>query len=181
MTDLPAGGDIAQEEDRALFKTYGGPIAVSLVPQVHRTLTGDVLVRGYFDATTEIFLLIAGRRAREAKALEARLKGLHEGANGAAVRAGKPLPSVNQIRLPLQVKGTWRQKFWREEDGSDVRTHQLVAARWAYKDRTGALVQFGMAPAVVRTPQRRAKSYILQTREIDAVPVTFHREKADGA
>lgn len=159
-----------EQEDRALFKTYGGPIAVELVPQVNHTSASDFLVRGFFNSDTEISVLFPGRRAKDARALESHLRWLDNRVRHAAAKAQSSVPPIDRIRMSVQIKGSWRQNFWRNADGEETGVYQLVAARWAYTDRAGELAQFGEAPAFDTTTRARPKSHILGMREIDAVP-----------
>ena len=53
-----------EEEDRALFTTYGGPIEVEIVPAFQRPSPALFLAKGFFEKNTEIIVLFSGRRAR---------------------------------------------------------------------------------------------------------------------
>lgn len=170
QTRQPGGGVSPEQEDRALFRTYGGPIEIELVPKTSRTTSGDFLVQAFFDHTREISVIFPGRRAREIGPLEAHLRWIDSRARRAAVAARRPSPNPELIRLPVKIKGAWRQQFWRDAEDNENGIYQLVAARWAFTDQTGTLVQFGEAPAYDMTTRQRPKSYILTRREIDAVP-----------
>lgn len=168
--DRPAEEMSPEQEDRSLFKTYGGPIEVDLVPRTTRTSAGDYLVRAYFRKATEITVLFPGRRAREIGPLDTHLRWLDSRARRAAVAAQRPSPNPDLIRLAVQIKGAWRQQFWRDEEGNETGTYQLVAARWAFNNQMGELCQFGEAPAFDVKARARPRSYILSAREIDALP-----------
>lgn len=178
MTDLQHKTNTAspEQEDRALFKTYGGPIAVDLIPQVFRGSAGDVLIRGIFNSDVEIDVVFPGRRAGETGPLMAQLKAVDSQMRLAAAGANRPAPPIDSIRIPVQIKGSWRHEFRQDADGKDIRSYQLVAARWAFADKTGELVQFGEAPAVMPQAKTRQKSYILNAREFDAVQQSFQQE-----
>lgn len=164
------------EEDRNLFKTYGGPIAVDLTPQIHRNPNGDVLVRGFFKQSVEIVVVFSGRRVAEVGALQAQLKAVDSQLRRAAVAAQRPEPMINRIRMPVQIKGSWRHSYTQDADGKETREYQLIAARWAFADSNGQLAQFGVAPVASPTASLRKKSYILNMREFDAVPQTNRQE-----
>ncbi|MCV3271772.1 hypothetical protein [Roseobacter sinensis] len=170
QTQASGRGQSPEQEDRALFRTYGGPIEVELVPRLSRTADGDVIISGFFKRSTEISVLFPGRRAREIGPLDAHLRWIDSQARRAAVAARRPSPNPDLIRLPVKIKGAWRQRFWRDADDNETGIYQLVAARWAFTDQTGTLVQFGEAPAYDVSARQRPKSYILTAREIDAVP-----------
>jgi len=161
---------MAEAEDRALFKTYGGPIEVDMVPLVSRPNKTLFLAKAFFEGTREIVVVISGRRAQEAKTLESYLKLFESSAQKTAAARGAPPPHPNAIKLPVQIKGSWEVKLQSQNGGEDVKVVQLIAARWAFTDNKGTLHQFGESPAFDSTTRRRKKSYILQSREIDAVP-----------
>lgn len=163
-------GGTPEAEDRALFKTYGGPIEVEMVPLVSRPNKNLFLVKAYFEKTRDIVVVISGRRAQEAKTLEAYLKQVESAALQHAAARRVPAPDPNSIKLPVKIKGSWEVKLQSRVDGEEVKVVQLIAARWAFTDRSGTLHQFGESPAFDSTTRRRKKSYILQSREIDAVP-----------
>ncbi|MEP2640354.1 hypothetical protein [Roseobacter sp.] len=167
MTDIPLSrvDKSPEREDRDLFRTYGGPIEVALVPRMHHTDTGDFVARGFFGDDCEITVLFPGRRASEIGPLEAYLRWLDGRARRAAVAAQRPSPNPDLIRLALQIKGAWRVVPAEHSDTPEA--HQLIAARWAFKDQSGALVQFGEAPAYDMLHRKRPKSYILSIRETD--------------
>jgi hypothetical protein len=165
-----------EQEDRKLFKTYGGPIAVDMIPHVFRGSAGDVLIRGFFNKDVEIDVVFPGRRAAETGPLLAQLKAVDSQMRMKAAGAGRPAPPVTSIRMPVQIKGSWRHEFRQDAEGKDIRSYQLVAARWAYADKSGQLAQFGDAPAVLPQARTRKKSYILNAREFDAVQQSFQQE-----
>lgn len=169
-SDSNATSVSAEEEDRALFKTYGGPIEVEMVPRLSRPNRHLFLAKAFFEGTREIVVVISGRRAQETKTLETYLKKIESSALQRAVARRAPPPETDKIRLPLQIKGSWEIKLQSEPDSEDIKILQLIAARWAFTDSGGQLHQFGESPAFDSTTRRRNKSYILQSREIDALP-----------
>ncbi|WP_299673746.1 hypothetical protein [uncultured Roseobacter sp.] len=175
----PASALSPEQEDRGLFRTYGGPIEVELVPRLSRDAAGDVVIHAFFKGVREISVMFPGRRAREIGPLHQHLRWLDSRARRAAVAARRPSPSPDLVRLSVQVKGAWRQQSRRDDDDIENGIYQLVAARWAFTDQTGTLVQFGEAPAYDMTARQRPKSYILTTREIDAVQRSRRTENAD--
>ncbi|MBW4709295.1 hypothetical protein KX928_16000 [Roseobacter sp. YSTF-M11] len=169
----------AEQEDRALFKTYGGPIAIELVPRMNRVRADTLLIRGFFDNNTEITAVFSGRRARETGPLEAQLQWLDNQARHAAVAARRPVPAADMIRLQVQIKGCWRHDFRRDDEGNETRSYQLVVARWAFTNPRGELQQFGEPPSFDTRTRKRPKSYILGMREIDAVPQASRHFRSD--
>ncbi|OIQ37547.1 MAG: hypothetical protein BM558_12830 [Roseobacter sp. MedPE-SW] len=133
-------------EDQGLFKKDLGQFAVSLVPHIKRSSRGDLVVRGYLNDKREIFVIFAGRRAKDAVAVESRLKAMFVRANQAAVKAGSPPPEVNQIRLAIRVEGSWRSRFQRHVSGWDHKSFQLLASRWAFSDADGMTNLGGRPP-----------------------------------
>jgi hypothetical protein len=171
-----ANGQTPEQEDRDLFKTYGGPIAVDLVPQVFRGGQGDVLIRGFFNGSVHIDVVFSGRRAADVGPLMGQLKAVDSHARLSAAAAKRPEPQIDHIRLPVQIKGSWRHSFVTDKEGQDTRSYQLIAARWAFADASGQLAQYGEAPACAPQTKERRKSYILNAREFDAVPHSFRQE-----
>lgn len=162
-------GGTPEQEDRALFKTYGGPIEVEMVPSFQRPDKHLFMVKAFFQKEIEIIAIFSGRRALETDQLKRTLSSLESlAAQRAAARKMQP-PPTDMIRLPVQIKGSWQQKFYSDDEGQDVKVYQLLVARWAFNDLLGQPHQFGEAPAYDIPTRKRAKSRILQRREIDAV------------
>jgi hypothetical protein len=135
-----------QSEDRGLFKRDVGQFGVTLVPHIKRSSRGDLVVRGYLNDKQEIFVVFAGRRAKNAAAIEARIKAMFARAKQAAAKAGTRPPEINDIRLPIRVEGAWRSRFQRDISGWDHRSYQLLAARWAFSDADGVTNLGGRPP-----------------------------------
>ncbi len=163
-------GATPEEEDRALFKTYGGPIEIDMTPGFQRPNKFLFLAKAYFEKDTEIVAVVSGRRAGETGLLVQTLSAMESAANQKAVARRAAPPKVDDIRLPVQIKGSWQYHVYSDANGDDVRVFQLVVARWGFKDIRGRLHQFGEAPAFDTSARRKNASYILQRREIDAVP-----------
>ncbi|MEP4037009.1 hypothetical protein [Pseudophaeobacter sp.] len=135
-----------QSEDTGLFKKDLGQFRVSLVPHIKRSSRGDLVVRGYLNDKQEIFVVFAGRRAKDALAVETRVNSMFAQATQAAVRSGSRPPEVNQIRLGVHVEGAWRSRFQRDVSGWDHRSYQLLASRWAFADAEGMTNLGGRPP-----------------------------------
>ncbi|WP_083098558.1 hypothetical protein [Pseudophaeobacter leonis] len=100
-----------KSEDTGLFKKDLGQFAVALVPHMKRSSRGDLVIRGYLNGTSEIYVIFAGRRAKEAAPIENLLNAKFKRAVEEALKARRAPPEVSQIRLPLNVEGAWRSRF----------------------------------------------------------------------
>ncbi len=158
-----------EQEDRALFKTYGGPIEVEIVPAFQRPNPKLFLAKAFFEGGREIITVFSGRRAAETEALRRTLTAMESMATQRAAARRSAPPKTEEIRLPVQIKGSWQHRFFNDDDGEGVKIFQLIGARWTFADLRGQALQFGEAPAFDLKMRRRNKSYILQKREIDAV------------
>ncbi len=134
-------------EDMGLYKKGTGEFAVELVPEVSRNSRQDVVVKGFMNKGVEISVVFPGRRAREAVAVERRLKALLLRANRKAAAAELPEPNRDRIRLPIRIEGAWRPRFTRDASGWDRKSFQLLAARWAFVDHDG-MTNLGGNPPV---------------------------------
>ncbi len=135
-----------QSEDRGLFKKDVGQFRISLVPHFKRSSRGDLVVRGYLNDKQEVFVVFAGRRAKNALAVEKRLQTLLSHATQSAAKVGAQSPDINAIRLPVHVEGAWRSRFQRDVSGWDHRSYQLLASRWAFSDADGVTNLGGRPP-----------------------------------
>ena len=176
-TDKHSNAVSDEDEDRALFQTYGGPIAIDLLPQMFQTDCNDLTIRGLTSTAAEVLVVISGRRVKDTGPLIAQLKHVEASVRKSAAAIGRAAPDIERMRLPVQIKGAWRQTFSRDQTGAETRSYQLLVARWAFTDSSGNLMQYGEAPAIMPRARTRAKSYILSTREIDARPQSL---KHDG-
>ena len=95
-----------RSEDQGLFKKDLGQFRVSLVPHIKRSSRGDLVVRGYLNDRREVFVIFAGRRAKEALAVESQIKSMFARAKQAAAKAGRTPPDVNANRLHVHVEGS---------------------------------------------------------------------------
>lgn len=133
-------------EDLGLFKKELGQFWVALVPHIKRSSRGDLVIRGYLNGTSEVFVIFAGRRTKQALPIEARLKALFAKATSAAVKSNSAAPLVNRIRLPVHIEGAWRPRFQADDSGWDQRSFQLLASRWAFADVEGITNLGGQPP-----------------------------------
>ncbi|GGX50584.1 hypothetical protein GCM10007385_18860 [Tateyamaria omphalii] len=141
-------------EDNGLFRSPVRRITVGLVPQIHRNNRQDLVVRGFVRDGTAIQVLFAGRRAKQAKGLEARLRSMLFQARSKT--AGWRDEGIDTIQLPMRVEGVWRSRFARDAWGCETRYFQLIAARWAMFDDAGVAHLFGEAPVHLE-PARQAR------------------------
>ncbi|WP_298839130.1 hypothetical protein [uncultured Roseobacter sp.] len=169
-------GESPEQEDLDLFRTYGGPIEVEIVPGFHRSGRYLFLARAFFESDKEIVTVFSGRRALDTGPLARTLQALESLAAQRAAAQRRPPPPKDAIRLPVQIKGAWQHQYYADDEGEEVKIFQLLVARWSFTDLQGQEHQFGESPAGAVRAQRRVKSRILQRREIDAVP----RERASG-
>jgi hypothetical protein len=172
MADKTTGdaGKTPEQEDRELFSTYGGPITVEIVPAFQRPNRDLFLAKAFFEGDREIITVFSGRRAFETDHLRRTLEAMESVAGQRAAARRTAPPKTEAIRLPVQIKGSWQHRFFSNDDGDDVKIFQLIVGRWTFQDLQGDSHQFGEAPAFDVKARRRNKSYILQKREIDAVP-----------
>ena len=132
-----------QEEDAGLFKSDLCQIMIELIPQTRRNGRGDVIIRGFADRKHEIDVVFAGRRAKQASALEDQLKALLRAARTIAKAAENIPPRIETLRLPVRVEGAWRRTANRDETGWEASSYHFIAARWSLLDRHGNVVAFG--------------------------------------
>lgn len=138
-------------EDNGLFRAPVRRITVGLVPQIFRNNRQDLVVRAFVRDGTEINVVFAGRRAKQAQKVEAQLRTMLFEAR--AKTPGWCPDGVDTIQLPLRVEGVWRSRFSRDAWGCETRHFQLVAARWAMFDDSGVAHLFGEAPVHLQ-PER---------------------------
>lgn len=127
-----------------MFRSPVRRITVGLVPQMHRNNRQDLVIRGFVQDGSAIQVLFAGRRAKQAKGLEARLRSMLF-----QVRSKTPGwrdEGIDTIQLPMRVEGVWRSRFSRDAWGCETRYFQLIAARWAMFDDAGVAHLFGETP-----------------------------------
>jgi len=145
---LPPRDLTPEYEDAGLFKHGVCNVLVALVPIVDHNSRGDVIIKGYVKDNLEIAVTFAGRRRVEVSPIVANLKSLGMRVLHAASENKIAAPDISTIRFPLQVEGAWRPRFEAKENGWDLRTYHLIAARWAVMDRQGKTMKFGAAPVV---------------------------------
>jgi len=142
----PAREITPKSEDRGLFKKELGQFWVALVPHIKHSSRGDLVIRGYLNGTSEVFVIFAGRRTKQALPIENRLKTMFSRASHAAARSKADPPHINRIRLPVHIEGAWRPRFQADESGWDQRSFQLLASRWAFADADGVTNLGGRPP-----------------------------------
>lgn len=140
-------------EDGGLFKREVRDVAVELVPVFWRNNRNDLLVTGLVPPGTEIEVVFAGRRTREAVSLVDRMKHLRRQGLRCADSGHEALNAVRQLRLAVQIRGTWRLRFERDDSGWEAKKYQLIAAQWAFHDLDGFRVVAGC-----RRPNRNRRS-----------------------
>lgn len=163
-------GITAEEEDRALFSTYGGPIEVEMVPAFQQPGPSLFLVKAFFEKNTEIITVFSGRRARQTEHLRRTLAAMDTLAKQRAAASHASQGAAEHLRLPVQIKGAWQHRYVPNDKGEDVKIIQLIVGRWSFKDLRGEAYQFGEGPVFDVNARRGKRSYMLQKREIDAIP-----------
>lgn len=133
-------------EDAGLYKREVRDVGVALVPVFSRNSRGDLVVKGIVHPETEIEVVFAGRRIRDAGNLVMRMKRLRAAGVRAAMTGHQAMNSIRQLRLPVNIRGTWRFRFQPDPSGWEVKSYQLVAAQWAFADEDGVTVLAGWPP-----------------------------------
>ncbi len=133
-------------EDAGLFKREVRDVPLELVPVISRNNRGDLVVKGIVQPDAEIEVVFAGRRMREAAGLVAQLKKLRVQGVRTAMNGHEAMNNIRRLRLPVQVRGTWRLRFDRDASGWEVKSYQLLAAQWAFADADGYTVLCGWPP-----------------------------------
>ena len=141
----PAHEVTPQNEDAGLFKTRIVQVTVELVPRVGHNMRKDIMIKGFIDGNSAIDVVFPGRRTRLARPLVARLQNMLSDARNAARAVGQTA-DLEDVRHPVQIEGTWRPRFYRDDQGWETRRHQLYASRWVLKDQTGHNVIYGEIP-----------------------------------
>jgi hypothetical protein len=136
-------------EDNGLFKSPVHKVVVGLVPQAVRNNRQDLVVRGFVEPEIEVSVIFAGRRARQTAPLQAQLRRLLFHARAQA--RGWDQEALDRTRLPVRIEGAWRSRFSRDPEGWETRSHELLVARWALIDETGATQHYGEGPARAST------------------------------
>ncbi|UWQ28118.1 hypothetical protein [Leisingera sp. M523] len=134
-------------EDAGLFKREVRDVPLELVPVFSRNNRGDLVVKGIVQPDAEIEVIFAGRRMREAAGLVTQMKKLRVQGVRTAMHGHEAMNSIRRLRLPVQVRGTWRLRFDRDASGWEVKSYQLLAAQWAFADADGYTVLCGWPPA----------------------------------
>ncbi|MEP1963554.1 hypothetical protein [Tateyamaria sp.] len=133
-------------EDSGLFKRHPCIINAALVPQFSHSRRGDLIVRGFLECGTTIEAVFAGRRARTAIPVEARLRKMLTNARRRVADA--TTLNADMVRLYARIHGAWRPRFVRNRAGWETRNWQFMAAQWSILDGFGAVRQFGEPPFI---------------------------------
>lgn len=107
-----------------------GPVVsvkVDVTPQKKDGEDGDIILLGHV-GKSEVEVVFKKNEA--IRPLLARLTQLLRAARAKSVATGTPHPNVSDLRIPLNVQGTWRVRLQFDEDDMPVRYYQLLAARW---------------------------------------------------
>ncbi|WP_323778541.1 hypothetical protein [Leisingera sp.] len=134
-------------EDGGLFKREVRDVAVELVPVFSMNNRGDLVVKGIVSPGTEIEVVFAGRRKRQAAGLVEQMKRLRVQGVRTAMNGHEAISCPRNLRLPVQVRGTWRLRFDRDASGWEVKSYQLLAAQWVFADAERGAVLCGWPPA----------------------------------
>lgn len=126
-------------EDTGLFQGTLCQVEVTLIPIMRKNNRGDLVIKGIIKNDKEIAVTFAGRRARQAAEVVAKLNALRDQKSTYA--------NIKHSQLPIVVEGTWRPQFVTDEDGFEVRTYHLIAAKWSLATGSGAPAAYGQAPA----------------------------------
>ena len=141
-------------EDSGLFKREVRDVAVDLVPVFSRNNRKDLVVAGIVAPGTEIEVVFAGRRSRDAVSLIDRMKQLRTHGLRHADTGHQAMAALRKLRLEVQIRGTWRLRFARDDSGWEAKKYQLIAAQWAFHDLDGYRVLAGSPPAEPETTRR---------------------------
>ena len=147
---LPKNRVTPEYEDAGLFKDELCQVRVDLVPTIDQNARKDFMVKAFVRGNLEIGVLFAGRRAADATPLLKQLQGLRKTHFEICAKRGEQ-PSLDGIRLPVQVEGCWRRLILEDETGWGTRHYRLVAARWAVLNSDGKHRVYG-APPLLRGP-----------------------------
>ncbi|MFK7877958.1 MAG: hypothetical protein AB8B71_19665 [Paracoccaceae bacterium] len=133
-------------EDRGLFKTKLFNSIAELVPTVTHNTRGDVLIRSFVSVTQEpVLLVFAGRRMLQVPALLQELQLLYAQKKQRAAKLGQTL-NVDDVRMPISVQGSWRQRFEQDTSGWQIRHNHLNVAQWSLRNAQGKASIYGELP-----------------------------------
>lgn len=152
-------------EDAGLFKREVREVPVELVPVFSRNNRGDLVVKGFVQPQTEVEVVFAGRRLREAASLVERMKQLRMQGARSALNGHEAMNQISRLRLPVRVRGTWRLRFEPDASGWEVKSYQLLAAQWGFTDLEGYTVLAGWPPA---EPENRVQDRAREARARNA-------------
>lgn len=117
-------------EDAGLFNKPVVQVPVELLPEVHRNLRQDLLVRAIVQGDHEVTVVFAGRRMKQAAGLLRHLKRLGAQSRQADRTSQQAERSASAYRVKMMIEGSWRVKFSRDDEGWESKDYHLIAARW---------------------------------------------------
>lgn len=139
--------DITPEyEDAGLFANGTCDVTVHLIPIIRRNGRRDIIVTGIVATDREVSVNFPGRRKDAASPIVSHLETIRNQTRQRAAQQGLTAPPLKDMRVPVRVEGTWRKHVVADADGWETRSYELMAARWAIVDKTGASVQYGEPP-----------------------------------
>lgn len=133
-------------EDGGLFKREVRDIAAELIPVFSMNNRNDLVVAGIVRPGTEIEVVFAGRRTRDAVPLVERMKQLRAQGLRTAASGHEAMQVIRQLRMAVQIRGNWRLRFEPDGTGWEMKKYQLIAAQWAFQDLEGYNVVAGWPP-----------------------------------
>ena len=138
-------------EDRGLFRMPSQTLVVILTPQRHRNRRGDWIFDGYvLDGRMELVAVeaaVAGRRTAHVGPLIDHLDRTAAQLRAEASAQGRIVPKPSAMRIPIEARGCWRNRFAEDVDGIHEKFVQFVLAQWTIFDRARRGQVFGTPPA----------------------------------
>ncbi|MGR3514072.1 MAG: hypothetical protein ACU0GG_15035 [Paracoccaceae bacterium] len=132
-------------EDSLHFRSGTVSVEVKVTPQRRKTMTGDLVLRGFIEGK-EIEVVFPGRRQAAAVPLMQRLMSKHHLAKMGEGKNGVPA-QPEATHMVLKVDGVWRVRLMNEQDAKPERRFQLVVARWRFRGPDGVQHVFGHLPS----------------------------------
>ena len=124
-----------ESEDAGLFRMPTRELVVLLTPKVRQNGRKDCIVDGFAidqrNEMVEVELLFAGRRAREVAPMLEQIKLFALETTKKAAKTGRSAPPPEKIQMPMQARGSWRNRFTESPDGLHEKYPQFVIAQWA--------------------------------------------------
>lgn len=142
-------------EDLGLFKTPLTDVTAQVTAQRARNGRGDILLTGYMKRDARIEVLFAGRRRDLAKPLIALIT-RHWMAERGSLTLDAEQRIAENVRVPVDISGSWRTRFERDRTGWQHKIHQLIVAHWQARLPDGRLLGHGEAPCLAARPDLAA-------------------------